>query len=52
MFNPKIIDGEEPAVPIRVKISFKVNEKPNRIVKFRSNEKQAELNDPVFNELR
>ena len=50
MFNPKIIDGEEPAVPIRVKISFKVNEKPNRIVKFRSNEKQAELNDPVFND--
>ena len=48
MYNPKIEEGKEPPVPIRVKISFKVNEKPNRIVKLRSNEKQAELNDPVF----
>lgn len=50
MNNPKLVEGEEPAVPVRVKISFKVDKKPIRIVKFRSNEEQAELNDPVFSD--
>ena len=50
MNNPKLVEGEEAAAPIRVKVCFKVDKKTIRIVKFRSNERQAELNDPVFND--
>ncbi len=50
MFNPKIEEGKEPAVPIQVKISFKVDEKPKKIVRLRSNEEQPELENKVFDD--
>ena len=48
LYNPKIEAGKEPSVTIEVKVTFKVNEKPNRIVKVRSADKQAELENATF----
>ncbi len=48
LYNPKLEEGKEPALPIEVKVTFKVNEKPNRIVKVRSADKQAELENATF----
>lgn len=48
MNNPKIIPGEEPALPISVAVSFRVNEKPQRIIALRSITERPEINDPAF----
>ena len=48
MFSPKIEAGKEPALPIQVSVSFRVNEKPKRIVALRSTTKMPALSDPEF----
>lgn len=48
MFAPRIEVGKEPTGPISVGVTFKVNEKPKRIVAQRSNSKMPLLDDPAF----
>lgn len=46
--NPKLIEGQEPPVPIRVKIKFYVGDRPSKMIRERSNEKVPLLNEPEF----
>lgn len=48
MYSPKIEAGKEPVLPIRVAVSFKVNERPKRIIALRSNALMPPLDDPAF----
>ncbi len=48
MFSPKIEEGKEPPLPLKVAVTFKVGEKPKRIIALRSNTKMPALNDPEF----
>ncbi len=48
MFSPKIEEGKEPALPIQISVSFKVDEKPKRIVALYSTTRMPALNDPEF----
>jgi len=48
MFSPKIEEGKEPSLPIKVSVIFRVDEKPKRIVALRSNTKIPALDDPEF----
>ena len=48
MFSPKIEAGKEPPLPTRVAVSFKVNEKPKRIIALRSQTAMPALEDPAF----
>ena len=48
MFSPKLEEGKEPVLPMVVSVSFKVNEKPKRIVALRSSTETPKLDDPEF----
>jgi len=48
LFSPKVNEGQEKALPISVSVSFKVNEKPKRIVALRSSTQMPKLDDPAF----
>lgn len=48
MFSPKIEEGKEPPLPIQVSVSFKVDEKPKRIIALDSLTKMPALSNPAF----
>ena len=48
MFSPKMEAGKEPALPVSIGVTFKVNEKPKRIVAQRSNFRMPLLDDLGF----
>jgi len=49
LFSPKIEEGKEPALPIQVSVTFKVDEKPKRIIALAySTTKMPDLSDPGF----
>ena len=48
MFSPKIEAGKEPVLPIRVSVSFRVNERPRRIIALRSRTAMPQFDDPAF----
>ena len=51
MFSPKVKEGEEQPLPLQVAVSFRVNEKPKRIVALRSATETPKLDDPAFDRL-
>jgi len=51
MFSPKVKEGEEQPLPLQVAVSFRVNEKPKRIVALRSATETPKLDDPEFDRL-
>ncbi|WP_373147202.1 heparinase II/III family protein [Bacteroides xylanisolvens] len=46
--DPKIEEGKEPPVPIRVKVSFYTGKRPVKMVRERSNESIPSLHNPEF----
>lgn len=46
--NPKLVEGKEPPVPIRVKVEFYVGSRPSKMIRERSNEKIPSMNKPEF----
>lgn len=48
--NPKLVEGQEPALPIRVKVKFYTGKKPTKMIRERSNERIPELNKPEYDE--
>jgi hypothetical protein len=51
MYSPKIKEGEEQPLPLQVAVSFRVNEKPKRIVALRSATETPKLDDPEFDRM-
>jgi len=51
MFSPKVKEGEEQPLPIAVAVSFRVNQKPKRIIALRSSTERPQLNDPYFDRM-
>ena len=51
MFSPRVKEGEEQPLPLQVAVSFRVNEKPKRIVALRSATETPKLDDPEFDRL-
>lgn len=51
MFSPKVKAGEEQPLPLQVAVSFRVDEKPRRIVALRSAWESPKLDDPEFDRL-
>jgi hypothetical protein len=51
MFSPRVKEGEEQPLPLRVEVSFRVNEKPKRIIALRSATEMPKLDDPEFDRL-
>jgi len=51
MFSPKVKEGEEQPLPIAVAVSFRVNQKPKRIIASRSSTERPQLNDPYFDRM-
>lgn len=50
LFNPKLEKGKEPALPIAIRISFKVNKRPQKIVRLRSNNQMPDLENKRYDE--
>ena len=50
LFNPKLEKDKEPALPIAVKVSFKVHKKPQKIVRLRSNNQMPELENEIYDQ--
>jgi hypothetical protein len=50
LFSPKTEEGKEPALPIKVSVSFRINQKPQRIVALRSSTQSPQLDDPAFDQ--
>jgi len=48
MYSPKVKEGEEQPLPLQVAVSFRVNEKPKRIIALRSATQTPKLDDPDF----
>jgi hypothetical protein len=51
MYSPKVKEGEEQPLPLQVAVSFRVNEKPTRIVALRSATETPKLDDPEFDRM-
>jgi hypothetical protein len=51
LFSPKVKEGEEQPLPIQIAVSFRVDEKPKRIVALRSSTEMPKLVDPEFDRL-
>jgi len=45
---PRVEKGKEAAQPVQVSVSFRVNEKPKRIISLRSSTLMPKLDDPAF----
>ena len=48
MFSPKIEEGKEPPLPLKLSVTFRVDGKPKRIIALRSTIKTPVLEDPQF----
>ena len=48
-FPPRLVAGEEPVLPMRIAVSFRVNEKPRRVVALRSDVEMPVLDDSALN---
>ena len=51
LFSPKVKEGEEQPLPLQVAVSFRVYEKPRRMVALRSATETPKLDDPEFDRL-
>ena len=52
MFPPRPDEKEEAASPITVAVSFRVNERPKRLIALRSQTKMPKLDDPAFEQMK
>jgi len=50
LYNPKIEDGKEAPVPIRVAISFYIGKKPKKMIWERSSDRMPEVNRELYNQ--
>ena len=51
LFSLKVNEGEEQPLPLQVAVSFRVSEKPRRIIALRSATETLKLDDPAFDRL-
>jgi hypothetical protein len=51
MFAPRVKEGEEQPLPLQVAVTFRVGEKPRRIIALRSATEMPKLDDPAFDRM-